>query len=193
MASIILPSQHLVLRAFSSLVDLAPGYNAYSEHLNYVSANGEAAYKAALNSTFAGQTNAQLASAMLSNLGLTSVFTQAEGEAYLAANASNRVGAIIDLANALSTYAGTDAGLLTAKSNYNAALDYSYTYSIERTNPGSVELTDSRVNTVELTSNSDVKTANIFNAAQVYTPGGDDRINSLQDEDQLTGTAPTPC
>lgn len=188
MASIILPSQHLVLRAFSSLVDLAPGYNAYSEHLNYVSANGEAAYKAALNSAFAGQTNAQLASAMLSNLGLTSVFTQAQGEAYLAANASSRVGAIIDLANALSTYAGTDAGLLTAKSNYNAALDYSYTYSIERTNPGSVELTDSRVNTVELTSNSDVKTANIFNAAQVYTPGGDDRINSLQDEDQLTGT-----
>ncbi|MBF0378913.1 MAG: hypothetical protein HQK72_15745 [Desulfamplus sp.] len=43
-----------------------------------------------------------------------------------------------------------------------------------------------------LTNGSDTATANIFNAPQVYTPGGDDRINSLQDEDRLTGTGTNP-
>lgn len=42
-----------------------------------------------------------------------------------------------------------------------------------------------------LTNGTDVATASVFTAGQVYTPGGDDRINSLQDEDQLTGTAGT--
>ena len=43
-----------------------------------------------------------------------------------------------------------------------------------------------------LTNGTDVATANIFTAGQVYTPGGDDRINALQDEDQLTGTGTNP-
>ncbi len=45
---------------------------------------------------------------------------------------------------------------------------------------------------VSLTNGTDVLTANVFNAGQVYTPGGDDRINSLQDEDNLTGTGNNP-
>jgi len=32
----------------------------------------------------------------------------------------------------------------------------------------------------------------VFNAGQVYSPGGNDRINSLQDEDVLTGTGNNP-
>lgn len=47
---------------------------------------------------------------------------------------------------------------------------------------------DPVVETFTLTENTDVATANIFNAGLVYTPGGDDRINALQDEDKLTGT-----
>ncbi|MEF8769348.1 beta strand repeat-containing protein [Candidatus Accumulibacter contiguus] len=43
-----------------------------------------------------------------------------------------------------------------------------------------------------LTNGTDIATANIFTAGLVYTPGGDDRINSLQDEDQLTGTGTSP-
>lgn len=45
---------------------------------------------------------------------------------------------------------------------------------------------------VTLTNGTDVRTGNVFNANQVYTPGGDDRINSLQDEDNLTGTGTNP-
>lgn len=43
-----------------------------------------------------------------------------------------------------------------------------------------------------LTNGTDIATANIFTAGLVYTPGGNDRINSLQDEDQLTGTGTAP-
>lgn len=46
--------------------------------------------------------------------------------------------------------------------------------------------------TFNLTNGTDVATANVFNANLVYTPGGDDRINSLQDEDILTGTDTNP-
>lgn len=42
----------------------------------------------------------------------------------------------------------------------------------------------------QLTNGTDVASANVFTAGQVYTPGGDNRINSLQDEDRLTGTGP---
>lgn len=42
----------------------------------------------------------------------------------------------------------------------------------------------------QLTNGTDVASANVFTAGLVYTPGGDDRINSLQDEDRLTGTGP---
>lgn len=38
-----------------------------------------------------------------------------------------------------------------------------------------------------LTNGTDVATANVFTAGLVYTPGGNDRINALQDEDKLTG------
>lgn len=44
----------------------------------------------------------------------------------------------------------------------------------------------------QLTSGTDARSANVFTAGLVYTPGGDDRINSLQDEDRLTGTGTNP-
>lgn len=46
--------------------------------------------------------------------------------------------------------------------------------------------------TFTLTNGTDTATANVFSAGQVYTPGGNDRINSLQDEDVLTGTGTNP-
>lgn len=44
----------------------------------------------------------------------------------------------------------------------------------------------------QLTNGTDVRSANVFTSGLVYTPGGDDRINSLQDEDRLTGTGTNP-
>lgn len=44
----------------------------------------------------------------------------------------------------------------------------------------------------QLTNGTDVRSANVFTSGLVYTPGGNDRINSLQDEDRLTGTGTNP-
>lgn len=46
--------------------------------------------------------------------------------------------------------------------------------------------------TYTLTNGADKATANVFEAGQVYTPGGNDRINSLQNDDVLTGTGDNP-
>ena len=43
-----------------------------------------------------------------------------------------------------------------------------------------------------LTTGTDVATANIFSANLAYTPGGNSRVNTLQDEDQLTGVGTNP-
>lgn len=43
-------------------------------------------------------------------------------------------------------------------------------------------------NTVTLTSGNDNVAGYVFDAPQTYNPGGSDRINSLQDNDKLTGT-----
>lgn len=43
-----------------------------------------------------------------------------------------------------------------------------------------------------LTNNIDVAKANVFNSAPAYTPGGDEFVNTLQDEDVLTGAGTNP-
>lgn len=43
-----------------------------------------------------------------------------------------------------------------------------------------------------LTEETDIVSGNIFESGLVYTPGGNDRINALQDEDVLTGTGTNP-
>lgn len=43
-----------------------------------------------------------------------------------------------------------------------------------------------------LTNGVDVATANVFNAARGWTPGGTDQVNTLDDDDVLTGTGTNP-
>ncbi len=55
--------------------------------------------------------------------------------------------------------------------------------------PGTLEGSGSEF---ALTVNTDVATANTFTSGLAFTPGGDDRINTLQDEDTLTGEGSNP-
>jgi hypothetical protein len=192
--ALLLPQQSEVLFAYSVLADLAPGYTAFNDHQAYYNAHGQAGYESALNSIFAGYTNAQLGQSLLDNTGLGGIFTAADAEAYVASHASNRAGAMIAIANALYYYAGTDAALLAAHNAYVTRIDASYAYSATSNNTSSADLDGlaSTADTFTLTHSTDKATANIFEAPQVYTPGGDDRINSLQDEDNLTGTGTNP-
>ncbi len=46
--------------------------------------------------------------------------------------------------------------------------------------------------TFSLTANPDTATANVFNAGRVWDPSGNDQLNSLNDDDVLTGTGTNP-
>jgi hypothetical protein len=61
--------------------------------------------------------------------------------------------------------------------------------------PATVTAAEAMIDSLDvytLTNETDIATANSFVAGLVYTPGGDDRINALQDEDILTGSGTNP-
>ena len=97
----------------------------------------------------------------------------------------------------------TDAGLAElAPTQDFEALPNTFTLTIGATdgsgNSSSADVTITVTNDPDdvdvytLTNETDVATANEFIAGLVYTPGGDDRINALQDEDELTGQGSNP-
>lgn len=126
---LLLPNQTIVLNAFAALANAAPGKANYDYHASYVKDFGVAGYSSALNQIFAGVTDRDLAALILNNLGLGGVFTLDVAESYIAANAADRVGAVLSLANALYSYNGTDANVVAAKAAYVSKVEYSYNYS----------------------------------------------------------------
>ncbi|WP_306604972.1 hypothetical protein [Azonexus sp.] len=185
--SLRLPNDSLVLKAYASLVGAAPGSTAFNEHRAFVAANGQNAYVSALNSLFANVSNADLASAIRANLGLTAVVTQSTTEAFLAANASNRVGAIFAVADVLATT--TDAALATAKAAYNTGIDASYNYSVVATNyvGTTIAALTAVATSFELAVTQDKLTgtsgADLFNAYII------NNSNTLQSGDVVSGGA----
>lgn len=97
----------------------------------------------------------------------------------------------LDTTDEIVAYSG-NAAAGTARSmlnTVNAATDtaaFDVNTTITAIKDGS---TDTSGTTFTLTNGSDKATANIFNADMVFTPNGNDRILSLQDEDELTGLA----
>lgn len=156
-------------------------------------------------------TNEQIVSAFYQNvLGRPA---DDEGKAYWTAklNGSTPGAVVVDMIAAVVSYAGTDAAALASQSLFNnkviAGLDYA-TVVLGTDVVKAAQVNDlvtagpdgaaaaiafahgaTEGNTFTLTNGTDIKTANVFEAGLVYTPGGDDRVNALQDEDQLTGVA----
>ena len=129
----------IVIDVYATLGGKQPGATSYADHKAYINANGQAAYLTALEGMFATQTNATMSATILANLGLASIFTAAQGEAYLAANAGNRVKAALDLASALTNYVSdatntNDAAILAAKTTYVATTANAYTYASNSAN-----------------------------------------------------------
>ena len=184
---LILPSQATVLNAFAVLVGMTPGNAAFKDHQAYIASSGTAGYKSALEGLFAATSTASLATTLLTNLGLTSTFTQAQAEAFLAANPGNRVGAMIDLASALYVYAGADAGLLAAKAAYVNAVDTSYTYSNNSANVNGAAWVGTGGQTVSLTTGFD----NLMGTAlaDVFLARTIGNLNTLNDRDMVDGGA----
>jgi hypothetical protein len=198
---LILPTQKLVLKAFSALTDKAPGTAKYLDHVNFINMStvynpstglktldGSVVYIDALNTMFSSVSTDDLSTNMLANLGLSSIFTQAEGVAYISSSA-NRVKAVLDLAEALSNYAGPNAAVLAAKAAYNNTLDLAYNYSTTAGNTAMLALNDSVLTTFSLTTAVDTMTGT--EGMDNFVARTLNNVNTLNDADTLTGGAGT--
>lgn len=195
--ALILPNQSVALQAYAVLAAQEPGYTALNDHLAFIAANGVPKYTLALNSIYANYSTTTLATMMLANLGLTGIVSQADAEAYLNSNSSNRVGAMINLSNVLYNYAGTNASILAAQTTYKTSIDTSYTYSIVPANTAPVSLTSNAGSTFTLTTNLDAPGATSPSVNTQGTPGNDTykgvigATTTLQDVDNIDGAGGT--
>lgn len=149
--------------------------------------------------SFNSLTDAQFAERVMGNMGmlpndaLRDAFT-----AYLGANAKADRGVIVlQLGQILATMenaTGEQAIYASQAVAWNKEVEQSYTYSADpaSSTPFEGDFAPVDTGTFKLTHSTDTATANKFVADLVYTPGGDDRINSLQDEDTLTGSGTNP-
>ena len=153
-------------------------------------------------------TNSEIiASFYLNVLGRTA---DAEGLAFWTAKL-NAAGAtpgsvITQMINNVANYTGTDPAGVTSAALFNNKVAVAQYYGEHAGDIASADdilagvtadpatvaaaktVVDNTVGVFQLTNGTDIAVAASFNAGLVYTPGGDDRINSLQDEDKLTGT-----
>jgi hypothetical protein len=156
-------------------------------------------------------TNQEIVSKFYSNvLGRTA---DADGLAYWTGklNSGETKGQLItEMITAVKSYSGSDTAALASQALFNNkvtvglyfAVDFgsndiakaATALSLVTSDAASVAAAEAAIAgtggngaSFTLTNGTDVATATAFTAGLVYTPGGDDRINSLQDEDILTG------
>ncbi len=108
-------STSLVVNAYALLAGKSPGNSDLNAIWRSSAQRRQMGTKSTIDSMLKGCATTQLAPPMRTNLKLTSVFTQANAEDYLNANAGNRVGAMVVLADILTTYTATITSVLAAK------------------------------------------------------------------------------
>ncbi len=134
--SLILGHYADVLRAFAVLANAAPSNTDYNIHLGYVKDFGMDGYVAALNDIFAGVSDADMAALMLRNTGLDTIDLEGDGDtdntalaqAFITANAADRVSAILNLTKVLQ------GSSLTPAAAFNANFDAAYAYATNSEN-----------------------------------------------------------
>lgn len=122
------------------------------------------------------------------------------------------VGTVItEMLTAVVAYSGTDAAGLQSQSLFNNKVAVGLHYAVDlggdnipfastlmpmvSSGPTGANAALAAIDSTlasSLTNGIDNLTANVFTSVPVYTPGGNDFINSLQDEDSLTGVGVNP-
>lgn len=141
-----LPAQKLVLNAFTIFTGTTPSNATFNAHVAFIATSGEAAYTSFLNTVAKDIPVATLASNMLTNLGLTSVFTQAEAVAYLNGNLTNLGGAMSSVATATLNYVSNsgfakDAEMLAAQTAWTNTATNALAYSTATTSTAAGSMT----------------------------------------------------
>lgn len=136
MRAVTLPENNkLVLRAFTTLVDLAPKHSDYNAHLQFMQDFGKEHYLNTLNQAFASYSDEQMATLLLKSTGLSGI--DLEGDAntdnmklatgFIRANSDQRVKAMLDLIEQLSNV--TSGPLAPIARAYNDKIQTGYAHA----------------------------------------------------------------
>lgn len=167
----------------------AAGYNTYTNNLAYAAQNGPAAYAAEIGKGFYNVPAATLADTVLKNVGIDNATLEgALVQIFTAYPVQARGQIVLNLINLLGNLEG-DATYGAAATAWNKLVASNNAYSNNPTNVADA-VVDASVQT--LTSGAETLVGNIFNAPRGFTPGGTDSMNTLNDDDKLTGTGTNP-
>jgi hypothetical protein len=180
----------VIARAAGGLYGLKIGTSTMNEALAAANASGvDALFNVLYARDFGTAKVADVAAAIVKNVGITGTGVDA-AVSYVSGQltaSTNKGATVVSILNAFSTL--TDATYGAAATNFNAqiasAVAYAQTagnqdaaFDALGANPGAA---------FNLTNIGDIATAAVFNGNQVYVPGGTNLINSLQNDDILTG------
>jgi hypothetical protein len=189
----------VVARYAGAVYGLAVDYDTQEFYANQGPLQLDAALNALYRNDFTWTSTDAFAANLIANLGITGEPAVSQAVAYVTGmlNATApevRGAAVAQMLNMFATMT-TDPQYGTFAVAWNAKVGSALTYSANPNSATMIAFNDAAsvvaAQGFTLTNGTDIATAHIFNAGMVYTPGGNDRIPSLQDEDKLTGTAAT--
>jgi Ca2+-binding RTX toxin-like protein len=190
-------TDEVAIRLTAAFYGVAPSNATLNSYKAEVARVGEMAFARNLSSAFDNLTNAQLTATVLNNLGVSAASIGAAGFAALEPALTTLFGAyaksergqiVLNITRLLAGLEG-DVTYGSAAATWNTRTDAAFAYSSSATATTASSITSLVGDGFRLTAGTDVASNTLFTANPVYTPGGNTFVNSLQDEDVLTGVS----
>jgi len=180
----------VIARAAGGLYGLKIGTSTMNEALAAANASGvDALFNALYARDFGTAKVADVAAAIVKNVGITGAGVDG-AVSYVTGQltaSTNKGATVVSILNAFSTLTDATYGAAATKFNAQIAAAVSYAQTAGNQDAAFDALASNSGAAFNLTNIADVATASVFNANQVYVPGGTNLINSLQNDDVLTG------
>jgi len=180
----------VIARAAGGLYGLKIGTSTMSEALDAANASGvEALFNALYARDFGTMKVADVAKSIVANVGITGTGVDA-AVSYVSGQltaSANKGATVVSILNAFSTLTDATYGAAAARFNAQVAASVAYAQTAGNQDAAFDALGANAGAAFNLTNIGDTATATVFNANQVYVPGGTNLINSLQNDDVLTG------
>jgi len=181
------------LNVYQALYGKAPSYALFADYKATVSSSSTATFAQQLASGFKSLTGPEFANLVLSNLGINDpVLATAFGQLLDGYGLASRGQILVNMTSLLAGLEN-DAKYGAVAKSFNAATDANFAYASSPANtvPSSPN-TITADPTYTITTSPDTASANKFTSIPAYTPGGNNFVNTLQDEDTLTGVGTNP-
>ena len=193
MPSSVVQSSAQILNVYQALYGKAPSYALFADYKATVNSSSTVTFAQQLASGFKNLAGSDLATLVLSNLGINDpVLATSFGQLLDAYGLANRGQILVNVTSLLAGLENDSKYGAVAKS-FNAATDANFAYASSPANtvPSSPN-TITADPTYTITTSPDTASANKFTSIPAYTPGGNNFVNTLQDEDTLSGVGTNP-